>query len=104
MNVIHGDGDKKEIFDEALDVVADDVSHKVGEMEEFIMMSENFMNSIDLSRGISREKGLKMLEKWGKHPDVLLPDGGEKDIMNEIKNKKKSEKKTVKEKKREEMR
>jgi len=104
MNVIHGDGDQKEIFDEALEVVADDVSHKVGEMEEFIMMSENFMNSIDLSRGISREKGVKMLEKWGKHPDVLLPDGGEKDILNEIKNKKPSEKTPVEEKDRDVLR
>lgn len=104
MSVINGDEDRKEIFDEALEVVADDVSHKVGEMEEFITMSENFMNSIDLRSGIFREKGLKMLEKWEKNPDALLPDGDESDILDELKNKKSGEKSSVEEKDRDVLR
>lgn len=104
MSVINGDEDRKEIFDEALEVVADDVSHKVGEMEEFITMSENFMNSIDLRSGIFREKGLKMLEKWEKNPDALLPDGDEGDILDELKNKKSGEKSSVEEKDRDVLR
>lgn len=64
MNIIRGDKDKREMFDQALEAVADDVSQKVGEMEQFMEMSENFMASIDLQNGVFEEEGLKMLEKW----------------------------------------
>lgn len=67
MSVISGDKDQRALFDEALDAMADDVSSKVGEMEQFMELSENFMSSMDLQNGIFEEEGLKMLEKWEKH-------------------------------------
>lgn len=72
MDVVKGDGDKREMFDRALEAVADDVSQKVGEMEEFMLMSEDFMNSIDIQNGIFEDKGLKLLEKWEQETDSLL--------------------------------
>ena len=47
------------MFEAALEAVANDVSEKVGEMERFMEMSENFMASIDLRNGIFEEAGLK---------------------------------------------
>ncbi len=78
MNIIKGDSDKRMMFDQALEAVADDVSKKVGEMENFMEMSEDFMNSIDLQNGIFEEKGMAMLEKWERESTSLLL-GGEKD-------------------------
>ena len=52
MNIISGNSDKRDMFDKALEAVADDVSQKVGEMERFMEMSEGFMSSIDLQNGI----------------------------------------------------
>lgn len=72
MNIIKGDKDKKAIFDAALEAVADDVSQKVGEMEQFMEMSESFMKSVDLQNGIFEEEGLKMLEQWEQQSDSLL--------------------------------
>lgn len=46
MSVIKGDPDKKAMFDAALEAIADDVSNKVGEMERFMELSRNFMQSI----------------------------------------------------------
>lgn len=66
MSIISGDKDKRMIFDMALEAIADDVGNKVGEMERFMDMSENFMKSVDLQNGIFEEEGLKMLEKWEK--------------------------------------
>ncbi|HXR79422.1 MAG TPA: hypothetical protein VN763_00820 [Saprospiraceae bacterium] len=66
MSIISGDKDKRVIFDMALEAIADDVGNKVGEMERFMDMSENFMKSVDLQNGIFEEEGLKMLEKWEK--------------------------------------
>jgi hypothetical protein len=80
MSVISGDSDKRAMFDAALEAVADDVSKKVGEMERFMALSDNFMSSIDLQNGIFEEEGLAMLEKWEKEGDSLLL-GEEKETL-----------------------
>jgi len=72
MSIIKGDKDKRAMFDQALEAVADDVSQKVGEMERFMDMSENFMNSIDLQNGIFEDEGLRMLEAWEKESTSLI--------------------------------
>lgn len=64
MSVITGDKDQRALFDEALEAMADDVSMKVGEMEQFMELSENFMSSVDLQNGVFEEEGIRMLEKW----------------------------------------
>lgn len=66
LNIISGDKDKRMMFDRAIEAIADDVSRKVGEMERFMELSANFMDSIDLQNGVYEEKGLEMLEKWEK--------------------------------------
>lgn len=66
MSIIQGDKDKRATFDMALEAIADDVSQKVGEMERFMAVSSNFMDSIDLQNGVFEEEGLEMLEKWEK--------------------------------------
>lgn len=80
MSIIKGDADKRAVFDQALEAIADDVSSKVGEMERFMEMSESFMSSVDLQNGVFEEEGLKMLEKWEKEGVSLLL-GKEKDTL-----------------------
>ena len=72
MNIISGDKDQRYMFDMALEAIADDVSQKVGEMERFMEMSANFMNSVDLQNGVFEEEGLAMLERWEKEGVSLL--------------------------------
>lgn len=72
MNIISGNKDQRYMFDQALEAIADDVSKKVGEMERFMEMSSNFMDSMDLQNGVFEEEGLKMLEKWEKEGVSLL--------------------------------
>ncbi len=72
MNMISGNTDKRVVFDRALEAVADDVAGKVGEMEQFMELSDNFMSSIDLQNGVFEERGLELLEKWEKQGDSLL--------------------------------
>lgn len=80
MNIIAGNNDKKEMFDRALEAIADDVSMKIGEMERFMEMSNNFMDSIDLQNGIFEEEGLELLEKW-ENEGVSLILGNDKDLL-----------------------
>ncbi len=72
MSIISGDPDKRAMFDQAIEAVADDVASKVGEMERFMEMSANFMNSVDLQNGVFEEQGLAMLEKWEKESTIFL--------------------------------
>lgn len=75
MSIIKGDADKRAMFDQAMEVIADDVANKVGEMERFMEMSSSFMNSIDLQNGVFEEQGLKMLEEYEKNSTLLLLGG-----------------------------
>lgn len=86
MNIIAGNSDKKEMFDRALEVIADDVSMKIGEMERFMEMSSTFMESIDLQNGVFEEEGLELLEKW-ENEGVSLILGNQKDILVQDKHK-----------------
>jgi predicted nucleic acid-binding Zn-ribbon protein len=80
MNIITGNADKRAMFDQALEAVADDVSQKVGEMERFMEMSDNFMKSVDLQNGVFEEEGLKMLEQW-ENEGISLLLGEEKEAL-----------------------
>ncbi len=86
MSIIKGDADKRAMFDQAMEVIADDVANKVGEMERFMEMSSDFMNSIDLQNGVFEEQGMKMLEEYEQKSTLLLLGGKEKaDDMLELK-------------------
>lgn len=82
MSVISGDPDKRAMFDAAMENIADDVANKVGEMEQFMEMSSNFMDSIDLQNGVFEEKGMAMLEEWEKKSTLLLMSGKEVDSLD----------------------
>lgn len=81
MNIMRGNKDKRAMFDQALEAVADDVSQKVGEMEQFMDLSKNFMDSIDLQNGIFEEQGLKMLEKWEKQGASMLLGEAKEELL-----------------------
>jgi len=84
MSVISGDPDKRAMFDQALEHIADDVAGKVGEMEQFMDMSANVMSSIDLQNGVFEEQGMKMLEEMEKQSSLLLEDTGTLDLNEPV--------------------
>ncbi len=72
MSILKGDPDKRVMFDMALEAIANDVSSKMGEMEQFMDMSDKIMKGIDLQNGVFEEEGLKLLEEWEKKGSSLL--------------------------------
>jgi phage shock protein A len=72
MNIISGNKDQRYMFDEAMEALAEDVAMKVGEMERFMDLSTNFMDSIDMQKGVFEDEGLKMLEEWERKSDSIL--------------------------------
>ncbi len=83
MSIIQGDPDKRAMFDQAMEAMTEDISNKVGEMERFMQISANFMDSIDVQNGVFEEQGIKMLEKWEQEADSLLL-GNEKNELLEM--------------------
>ena len=71
------------MYDQALEVISDDVAMKVGEMERFMELSSSFMESVDLQNGVFEEQGLQMLEEWEKKSTLLLM-GGDKESHLDI--------------------
>lgn len=63
--LIAGD-EAKELFDQSMEFVADDIANKIGEMERAMDASKNFMESIDLQNGVWDEQGLTILENLEK--------------------------------------
>ena len=72
MSVINGNSDKRAIFEQTLEYMANDLDTKVGEMERFMEVSQGFLDGVDLQAGVFEEKGLEMLEKWEKDADSWL--------------------------------
>lgn len=75
MSIINGDSDKKMMFDQSMQFMADNIGERVGEMEHFMDISKDFMDGIDLQNGVFESDGLKMLEEWEKKSSstLLLP-------------------------------
>lgn len=84
--ILSGNSDKKYMYDMALEAMAEDVGQKVGEMERFMDMSKNFMDSIDLQNGVFEEEGLAMLEKWEKEGVSALLGGDKGKIIAKANN------------------
>lgn len=83
MSIISGNPDKRAMFDAAMEAITDDVASKVGEMERFMEMSANFMDSVDLQNGVFEEEGLKMLEKWENEGVSLLLGEAKEDLLSQ---------------------
>jgi phage shock protein A len=75
MNILRGDKDKRMMFDQAVEYIADDIATKVGEMERMMELSSSFMESIDLENAQFEEKGMEMLENFEKKSTLLMLEG-----------------------------
>lgn len=63
LNVLRGNPDKRALFDQANEYLAEDYARKVGEIEDFMKVSEGFIASVDLENGVFEEDALAELEK-----------------------------------------
>lgn len=84
MSIIKGDPDKRAMFEDAMEAIANDVAMKVGEMDRFMDLSANFMNSIDLQNGIFEEEGLRMLEQWEKETTNVLLGQDKAKLLDQV--------------------
>ena len=72
LGIINGDKDKKEVFDQALEYLANDYGSKIGEITSFMDLSKDFMESIDLQNCVFKDEAMKQLEAWEKKTSSLV--------------------------------
>jgi len=72
MSAINGNKDRRAIYEEAYEVLAEDIANKSGELTQMMEMSDSLMKNIDLDQGMMEERGMKMIEEWEKKADAWL--------------------------------
>lgn len=70
--IIDGDGDKREMFDMAMEHLTNDYHQKIGEIDLFMDMSKGFIQSVDLENGVYEQDALDKFAEWEKTADSLL--------------------------------
>lgn len=61
MKVLKGDPDKRALYDQAMEFLAEDYAKKIGEIEMFMTTSQGFIQSVDLDNGIFEQDALDKL-------------------------------------------
>lgn len=84
MSILSGGDDERELFDQAMEFVTEDYSKKLGEIDDFMNMSKNTLDGIDLQNGVWEEKALKQLAEWEAKTDSIVL-GNDKRLMIEDK-------------------
>ena len=64
MAVIKGSGDEKELYDTTMEKLAEEAGRKLGEMEDFQRLAQNFMDTIDLENGAVETEALQKLDAY----------------------------------------
>jgi hypothetical protein len=79
--IIAGEGDKRELFDLAMESVKDSYGQKLGEIEDFMQMSQSFIDGMDLKNGVFEADALKKIADWEANVDSLLLGDSKRQIL-----------------------
>lgn len=69
---------QREMYDMAMESITTDYYNKLGEIEQFMEDSQNFINTMDLENGVFEEDALSKLDEWQKRSESLLEGGSGK--------------------------
>jgi len=72
MAILHGDRHARELYDMASEYVAADYAMRIGEIEDFVRMSDTIMQSIDLRNGVYEQQAVELLADWEKNADSIV--------------------------------
>lgn len=76
--LLQGNDSQMAMFEMTMEHIADDIGMKVGEMESFMEMSQDFMTNVDLETGVMDERGLELLERFQNGDSLLLSETNSK--------------------------
>lgn len=81
--IINGDPDARAMFDRANEYLAHDYAKKIGEIEDFVRLSDSFVSTVDLQNGVYEARAMQMIEEWERRGDSILLGADAKRLMIE---------------------
>ncbi len=78
MSVFKGDPDKRQMFEQSMEFLQDDMAKKVGEMKRIMDLSTDFINNADIEAGVNYDKGMKLLEDYMSSPGLSILEDAKK--------------------------
>jgi hypothetical protein len=64
MSIIKGNADENEIYNNTMQYLADDADRKLGEIEYFQRIAQNFMDGMDIENGAAQQQALDQLNQY----------------------------------------
>jgi len=72
MKVLNGSPGEKELSDQAMEFMAEDLGNKVGEIQRFMENSGSILTGMDIDNEMFAAKGLKMIDEWSNKGDQMF--------------------------------
>lgn len=76
--IIGKGGDAWELKEQAAEYIRADFAEKMGEVDDFLRISDEFTSQLDLENGVFEDEALAKLDAWEQRADSLLLPEGEK--------------------------
>jgi hypothetical protein len=83
-DILAGSGDKREMYDRALEYSVNDASMKLGEIEHFMTMSQSFIEGLDLENGAFDAEAMEKIQAWESKADSLLLGNAKQQSLNAV--------------------
>lgn len=72
LKIFEGDPEKKQMVEQSMEYLKEDIARKLGSMKKAISYSSDFMKSIDLENATYEVEGLKLLEAFDPDKELRL--------------------------------
>jgi HPt (histidine-containing phosphotransfer) domain-containing protein len=83
-DILNGGGDKRELFDQAMEFAVNDYGMKIGEIENFMDTSQSFLEGLDLSDATANSEALARLQEWENKADSLLLGNAKETVLQSL--------------------
>lgn len=70
--VIGGSGPEAEMFNRAMENIAETANRQLAEIDDIMDLSQGIIKGVDLEKGVLQDDALKMLENWEKNGSSAL--------------------------------
>ena len=72
MAIFKGNPDKRQMFEQSLEFIQDDMARKLGEMKHIVDFSKNFIDAADLEDSVRYDEAMKMLDGYAANKQQSL--------------------------------
>jgi hypothetical protein len=79
--ILNGNPEANALYDQTLEFLAEDAGNKLGDMEDFARVAENFMSTVDLENGAAAQDALSKLDEFERK---LLPPASTPGFIDQI--------------------